>query len=1162
MKKIIAFALLFVMIATLFVSCTNEPAKTHEDVINVESVALDKASVDMKPGSSVKLTATVKPENATDKSVTWTSSNDKVVVVNEGNLIAIQNGEASVVVTTVDGSKKAVCKVVVSNSTKVELTGIALDITSKELEVGNTLKLNVVPTPANATLGELTWSSSNKKAVTVSDGNVTAIAVGTSTITCKCGDFTATCEIEVKAKADPTKVSGVTLDITSKNIISGSTVVIKETVTPATASNKKVYWTTSDSNVLLILDNGVFLGKDAGTAIITCTTEDGNYKATCTVKVVADTDTKVNSVTLSQAVLSLDAGKSATIKATVWPTSALNKNVVWSSSDNSIATVDQNGLITGVKGGKALITVTTEEGGYSVQCEVTVAGGSDPAEIEATTLSISASSKVVNVGDTFKLTATYTPANATIKWESGNPTVAKVDANGNVTTLSDGIVIIKAVSGSKSAMCSVNVKKNTALITSITLPDSQVRLDKAGSIYTLNPTILPSGATETLKYSSSNTAVAQVTTNGVVTALTEGSTMITVKSESGAATATCVILVGETATVVNVTGVTVPETTKELVVGNTYTIVPTVLPANATNKGVTYISSNEAVVKVDANGKITGVKAGNATITVKSVDGEKTATVAVSVLNKDGTLTNFSTDKLVYNIYVGDKAQINLTPIPVNASFEDYNLEFSAGSGKVIVNNAGLVTGVSVGEVKVTIYAWSKADNSLAAFNIVTIRVSQKASTVTLNQTKASMLTGEKITLEATVGPADASDKSVVWSTSNALSATVTSSGVVTAGSVPGTAVITATSKTNPNAKASCTITVAAAVTSVTLDQTAVGLKVNETVTLVPTVTPGGATNKALTWTSSDDTVATVDSTGKVTAKANGTATIKATSVSNPDKYGECLVTVSVDAGSVTLDITSIDTLKIGDTQQLTATVLPEEATDKTVTWTSSDDTVATVSESGLVTIMGSGTATITATTATNFAATCTITVKIPVTKVEVNKATDTLVLGNDKFAIYYASVTPDNATVTTVVWSSSDDTIATVDQNGKVTPVSGGVVTIKATAQDDETLFDSITITVVAEVNSISLNNTALNLTEGETANLTVTVLPDTATDKSVTWVSTNSSVADVDTNGKVTAVSAGNAQIICMANSGAKPSATCSVTVTASGIIPPLTEEENMVE
>ena len=253
------------------------------------------------------------------------------------------------------------------------------------------------------------------------------------------------------------------------------------------------------------------------------------------------------------------------------------------------------------------------------------------------------------------------------------------------------------------------------------------------------------------------------------------------------------------------------------------------------------------------------------------------------------------------------------------------------------------------------------------------------------------------------------------------------------------------------------------AVTSLLLDKTSLMLEVGESYTLVVTVSPNNATDKSITWSSTNSSVATV-SGGKVTAKSEGTTTITATA--HNGKSVSCIVTVNepapevIEVTSVSLNKTSL-TLEIGESETLTATVLPSNATDKSVTWTSSAQTVVTV-EDGKVTTIESGTATITATTSNGKTASCMITVIEPapevieVTSVSLNKTSLTLEIGESE--ILTATVLPNNATDKSVTWTSSDQAVAMV-ANGEVTAVGSGIATITATVSNGKTATCRITV-------------------------------------------------------------------------------------------------------
>lgn len=267
---------------------------------------------------------------------------------------------------------------------------------------------------------------------------------------------------------------------------------------------------------------------------------------------------------------------------------------------------------------------------------------------------------------------------------------------------------------------------------------------------------------------------------------------------------------------------------------------------------------------------------------------------------------------------------------------------------------------------------------------------------------------------------------------------------------------------------------------------------------------------------------------------------------------------------NVTLDKTT-HTLTQGEaaTFKLNATVSPDIATNKGVNFTSSDESVATVDDNGLVTIKGHGTAIITVTTKDGGkTATCALTVNpAPVTDLEIAPLTKELTLGEaatESFTIT-ATVKPSYAANKAVTFVSNNTSVATVDANGLVTAVSAGTAIITVTSKDNAALSQTSTVTVKAapitfiDVISIALDHngqTYAVIEKGETLTLNQTVLPADATNKTLTYVSSATSVATVDANGVITAVGTGTATITATSNNGKTASFDVTVEVSATGI------------
>lgn len=337
----------------------NQKGKTF---VHVTNVTLDKAELTLIEDEKATLIATVSPEDATDKSVEWSSDNPEVASVDEnGEVTAKTAGTATITVTTKDGGKTATCIVTVDSKFR-PVTSITLDQTSASLKAGETVTLTATVNPSDATDKTVTWSTTDATVATVSNGTVTAKKVGTATITAKAGDKTATCAITVVA----TPVTSVTLNQTSASLKAGETVTLTATVNPSDATDKTVTWSTTDATVATV-SNGVVTAKKVGTATITA--KAGDKTATCTITVEP---ILVTSVSLDKTSLKMIEGDSQTLIATVYPDNATNRKVTWTSSNSSIVKVDQNGKITAVKAGTASVTVTTEDGGRTATCNIAV----------------------------------------------------------------------------------------------------------------------------------------------------------------------------------------------------------------------------------------------------------------------------------------------------------------------------------------------------------------------------------------------------------------------------------------------------------------------------------------------------------------------------------------------------------------------------------------------------------------------------------------------------------------------------------------------------------------------------------------------------------------------------------------------------------------------
>ena len=273
------------------------------------------------------------------------------------------------------------CKKDNPEPTPVAVTGISLDKTMVGLEIGESATVQAVITPSNATNKAVEWSVADTAVATVANGVVTGVAVGETTLTATTidGGFTAT--IPVKVVTEKVPVTGIVWQDTSSNVKEGKFAFFVAEISPANATDLSTTWMSDNPEVasigeIITADNFVLAkitGVAPGKATISVTTNDGGFKRYCPITI--DPIVKVTEINLWPTSAIIEIGQTEQLTAAVLPSDADNKEVEWSSSDTSVATVDANGLVTGVAKGEATITATAKDGsGVKGEATITVVG--------------------------------------------------------------------------------------------------------------------------------------------------------------------------------------------------------------------------------------------------------------------------------------------------------------------------------------------------------------------------------------------------------------------------------------------------------------------------------------------------------------------------------------------------------------------------------------------------------------------------------------------------------------------------------------------------------------------------------------------------------------------------------------------------------------------
>lgn len=435
--------------------------------VPVESINLNytskKLNLDKEEDNKVELEYNLAPSNTSQTDVVWSSSNEAVAEVKNGVVAGKSVGRADITIASKDNPNvKKTCVVYVSKE---------LD-KSKVTAVRNDKNINVNWTKV-AHVSSYVLSRYNKSTGIVNDiyeGTDTAfedkdLTSGKYVYTVKAivdenaadaNLYSNSVSEESEAVIIPESVTGIEVanDYQHMGLFVGGSGKIRYSVLPSNATNTNVTFKSLNEKVVIVDANGVVTGVSEGNADIVITTEEGGFEAKCTVRVDGIDARGIERVGDKTVTMGLNQTRQLQVKIT--PSDTTNKNVQWTSSNNSVATVDSNGVVTSKNSGSTIITATTHNG---LKTEFFI-------EVETPVTNITLNSNEINLnpGGTFKLDATVNPSNASnknIKWISANESIATVDQSGNVTADVAGTTYISAVSadGKVIATCTVNVSK-------------------------------------------------------------------------------------------------------------------------------------------------------------------------------------------------------------------------------------------------------------------------------------------------------------------------------------------------------------------------------------------------------------------------------------------------------------------------------------------------------------------------------------------------------------------------------------------------------------------------------------------------------------------------------------------------------------------------------
>ena len=1002
---------------------------TEQDPVAAQGIAVSPTAVDVEAGRTTKLAVSFTPEDTTNKSVTWTSSNTKVATVDtKGKVKGLTEGTTTITATSEDGGFTATCEVTVVPRTSVESNYV--------IKAGDYVLSTEVSTD-QATTSSSSWSSSSyvyKGLVAVADSPAAGTDEETRWIFEESEDGSG---YYIKTLDGRYLNATYTSSGSSWSSSSQGNLKLDDTSDLWVAEGNYLKSTNASNGN----SSAKYLAEEtgqAGTHLFTVRSKDNADEVTID---EAGDPVSVESISLDKETATVEAGKSVQLTATVLPENATNKNVIWTSSEKTVATVTAKGKVKGVAEGTTIITATAEDNGKTATCEVTVTPGenNEPTyiiTIDGYALTSNRSDNTATGGsssytytglagvaytdgeaddsirwimeettggyyikspDGLYLNATYTsgsnsgkgelklddtqdvwvvegdmlkstnasgtatsdkylgyeesPANLfTVRSSSNADAVTITEADESATPATDTVDFVPAdtlEAGKEYLIANGNTGKVYVVSTeaggSRTLKGISATVEDNKITITENAAKKAAFTCELGNSSNENTTLLKNGTQYLYTDSSNGLRMITLtSSEDGkywhykadgknllwffkgsdkdgytdtsstykyylecsdgnftdahvsttslSNTDTPAIYLfekteGEPQPTVDVTGVTLDKTSLTIEAGQTAALTATVKPSNATNKKVTWASSDPDIATVDAEGKVTGVAAGETTVTVTTVDGEKTATCDVTVTASTtpryiltDTLTEGGEYLIVNDATVGSSSSRALK----NPGGTTSGVSISSSNGKttVEVNDGNYI------ETEDTDIVWTAAANEGGFYltndgdNLEVYQ--QKLMVFSTPKQSARYWTYAGEQLKHNGG----SNTYAVYYTNGSFSAS---------------------SSTSNKVYLFQKVTEQVDVTGVSLDKDTLKMEAGETETLTATVKPANATNKAVTWTSSDPEVATVKN-GVVEAVAEGTAVITVKTTEG-DFTDTCNVTVTAPA---TVDYVPADSLEAG----------------------------------------------------------------------------------------------------------------------------------------------------------------------------------------------------------------------------------------------------------
>ena len=996
---------------------------------------------------------------------------------------------------------------------------VVMNLERTKVGVNEIMALNPVALDAegNITDGGFTFATSNRSYVKVNEnGEVLGVRKGSATITIRTYNG-----VSIQGKITVVSApSSIKLNASQARISEIGSVRLKATLGGGGVG--AITWESSNENAATVDQSGLVTAKGFGNTTITVTSYNGKV-AMCEVIVLKEPE----SVTFTGENTSVGEGAKTQLTATLGDDYI--GEIVYTSMDETIATVDAaTGVVTGVKSGEVTIVATARNNkeNYEVTDECLFTVTPAPARVE-----ILNTRTRIGYRETVEIKAVTYDARGNVidgqlKLQSSNTRKVQIKDGMNIYAYGTGSATIGAVA--------YNGVFATVSITVVNAPTTvKLNVSNIDLIIGNEPvqlyTSINSGTAATFTWEVEDDTILSVDQEGVLTPLAYGTTRVKAAAHNGRY-ALCTVNVFEAPT-----SVTLNHHQMEVGVGEVQTLIHTLSERSAGT--VSWKSSDDSTVSVDKNGMFMAHKTGAADITVTTYNGKKD-TCRV----------------MVYPAPARDDISLTMTSITlgVGQTFDMSEIVELSGSVRTMLtyvheyssiasvnSSTGVITAKKAGTGRIAV------DTHNGIRLLLSVSVKAAPSKVTISADKPILYIGESAILTVTLPNNVYADVLVTSSDENVCSVgedmrTLTAKGI-------GKATITV--KTYNGKTASGVIEVRQHVESIELDKTEISIVHYDETTLQAIVLPETAYDRSVTWSSSAPELVSVDQNGKISALNVTDSPVTITAVTNDSRNltASCLVTVTpVRVEGIELSKTAFELEKKRE-KKLEVIFTPANADDKGIIWTSSNESVISVTDGVVKALTHEGSAVITATSSDGgFTASCEVTATRILIQ-ELTLVSEEYDIVHYDTAAFAAVLSPADAEYKSMIWASTDPETVFVDWSGGIEAKKVGSAEISVKVED----YFGNTYTAICKVNvtpvrveGVELTKETLQLRVGASGTVQAVIAPANADDMLVTWTSSNNNIVTVredddDTTVNTAVITAGNtpgqANVTVKTNDGA---------------------------